>query len=86
MDFHICRVFVSCSQLALEKAANIRQALSSHLSDALNHVPSLVIFDDLDLIISSPSDMEGSQPLTSVTALTEYLTDILDEYGVIFLC
>lgn len=74
-------VFVSCSQLALEKAVTIRQALSSYLSDALDHVPSLVIFDDLDLIISSSSDLEGSQPSTSVTALTEYLTDILDEYG-----
>lgn len=86
MDFCVCRVFVSCSQLALEKAVTIRQALSSYLSDALDHVPSLVIFDDLDLIISSSSDLEGSQPSTSVTALTEYLTDILDEYGVIFLC
>lgn len=78
----MCRVFVSCSQLALEKAVTIREALSSYLSDALDHVPSLVIFDDLDLIISSPSVSEGSQPLSSVTALTEYLTDILDEYGV----
>ncbi|KAG7990266.1 hypothetical protein I3843_02G017200 [Carya illinoinensis] len=74
-------VFVSCSQLATEKASIIRQELSSYISDALDHAPSIVIFDDLDSIISSSSDLEGSQPSISVAALTEFLTDIMDEYG-----
>lgn len=73
---------MSCSQLATEKASIVRQELSSYISDALDHAPSIVIFDDLDSIISSSSDLEGSQPSTSVAALTEFLTDIMDEYGV----
>ncbi|VVA22737.1 PREDICTED: peroxisome [Prunus dulcis] len=73
-------VFVSCSQLAMEKALTIRQALSSYMSEALDHAPSLVILDDLDSIVSSSSDSEGSQTSTSVLALTEFLNDIMDEY------
>ncbi|KAE8009972.1 hypothetical protein FH972_006373 [Carpinus fangiana] len=74
-------IFVSCSRLASEKAVIIQQELSSYISDALDHAPSIVIFDDLDSIISSSSDLEGSQPSTSVVALTEFLTDLMDEYG-----
>lgn len=76
-------MFVGCSGLALEKASTIRQALSAYISEALDRAPSLVIFDDLDSIVSSSSDSEGSQPLTSIVALTKFLTDIMDEYGVI---
>jgi hypothetical protein len=83
--FFPCRVYVCCSQLATEKALTIRQALSSYISEALDHAPSVVILDDLDSIVSSSSDSEGSQPSTSVVALTEFLTDIMDEYGVVFL-
>ncbi|KAG8643609.1 hypothetical protein MANES_11G051180v8 [Manihot esculenta] len=74
-------VFVGCSGLALEKASTIRQALSGYISEALDRAPSLIIFDDLDSIISSPSDTEGHQSLTSVVSLTKFLTDIMDEYG-----
>ncbi|XP_050367235.1 peroxisome biogenesis protein 1 isoform X2 [Argentina anserina] len=74
-------VYVSCSQLAMEKALTVRQALSSYISEALDHAPSLVILDDLDSIVSSSSDLEGSQPSTSVVALAEFLIDIMDEYG-----
>lgn len=83
--FFPCRVYVSCSQLAMDKALTIRQALSSYISEALDHAPSVVILDDLDSIVSSSSDSEGSQPSTSVVALTEFLIDIMDEYGVVFL-
>ncbi|KAJ6342487.1 hypothetical protein OIU78_010421 [Salix suchowensis] len=74
-------VFVSCSGLALDKASAIRQTLSASISEALDHAPSLVIFDDLDTIVSSSSDSEGSQPSTSVVALTKFLSDFIDEYG-----
>ncbi|KAH7520809.1 hypothetical protein FEM48_Zijuj08G0185400 [Ziziphus jujuba var. spinosa] len=74
-------VFVSCSRLASEKALTIRHALSGYISEALDHAPSLVILDDLDSIISSSSDTEGSQPSGSVISLTEFLIDIMDEYG-----
>ncbi|KAL5538719.1 hypothetical protein UlMin_045272 [Ulmus minor] len=59
-------VFVSCSKLALEKAQTIRQALSGYISEAIDYVPSLVILDDIDSVIASSSDMEGSQPSSSV--------------------
>lgn len=77
----LCRIFVSCSKLALEKVPVIRQELANHVSEALNHAPSIVIFDDLDSIISTP-DSDGSQPSISVAGLTDFLVDIMDEYGV----
>ncbi|KAK7362476.1 hypothetical protein VNO77_04590 [Canavalia gladiata] len=73
-------IFVSCSKLALEKPPIIRQELANHVTEALNHAPSVVIFDDLDSIISTP-DSEGSQPSMSVAGLTDFLVDIMDEYG-----
>lgn len=73
--------FVCCSRLSLEKGPTIRQALSNFISEALDHAPSIVIFDDLDSIISSSSDPEGSQPSIPVIALTKFLVDIMDEYG-----
>lgn len=84
---YVCRVFVSCSRLASEKALTVRHALSGYICEALDHAPSLVILDDLDSIIPSSTDTEGSQPSGSVIALTEFLIDIMDEYGVtIFSC
>ncbi|KAK3009037.1 hypothetical protein RJ639_014621 [Escallonia herrerae] len=74
------RVFVCCSKLALEKSTAIRQVLSGYISEALDHAPSVVIFDDLDSIVASSSDPEGSQPSSSLMALTEFFTDIMDEY------
>ncbi|XP_020238350.1 peroxisome biogenesis protein 1 isoform X2 [Cajanus cajan] len=73
-------IFVSCSKLALEKVPIIRQELANHVTEALYHAPSVVIFDDLDSIISAP-DSEGSQPSISVAGLTDFLVDIMDEYG-----
>ncbi|KAJ0975826.1 hypothetical protein J5N97_017791 [Dioscorea zingiberensis] len=74
-------VFVSCSKLALERSQTIRQVIANYVSEALVHSPSLVIFDDLDSIISLPSEAEGAQPNSSVTTLMKLLTDIMDEYG-----
>lgn len=73
-------VFVTCSKLALEKSATIRKTLSGYLSEALDHAPSLVILDDLDSIISSSSDSEGSQLTSSSVELAQFLKDIIDEY------
>lgn len=78
-----CRVFVSCSGLASEKSPTIHQAISGYISEALDHAPSVIIFDDLDNILATSSDSEGSQPSLSLMALTEFLTDIMDEYEVI---
>ncbi|KAK2974557.1 hypothetical protein RJ640_009779 [Escallonia rubra] len=74
------RVFVCCSKLALEKSTTIRQELSGYISEALDHAPSVVIFDDLDSIVASSSDPEGSQPSSSLMALMEFFIDIMDEY------
>lgn len=73
-------VFVSCSRLALEKPPSIRQALSGYISEALDHSPSVIILDDLDSIVASSLELEGSQPSSSSAALIEFLNDILDEY------
>lgn len=77
----LCRIFVSCSKLALEKVPIIRQEIANHINEAINHAPSIVIFDDLDSIVST-HDSEGSQPSTSVAGLSDFLVDIMDEYGV----
>ncbi|KAI3464580.1 hypothetical protein Pfo_021243 [Paulownia fortunei] len=73
-------VFISCSRLTLEKPPTIRQALSSYISEALDHAPSVIVLDDLDSLIAPSSDLEGSQPSLSSAALIEFLADILDEY------
>ena len=78
-------VFVPCSRLAVEKVTSIREMLCDYLTDALDNSPSLVIFDDLDSIISSSSDAEGSQPSASVVALTEFITGVMDEYEVMYI-
>ncbi|XP_058106918.1 peroxisomal ATPase PEX1 isoform X2 [Magnolia sinica] len=74
-------VFVSCSKLSMEKALTIRQSLAGYISEALDNSPSLLIFDDLDSVVSSSSEPERSQLSTSVTALVEFFKDIIDEYG-----
>ncbi|XP_047316283.1 peroxisome biogenesis protein 1 [Impatiens glandulifera] len=73
-------VFVGCSKFSSEKSANIRQTLSGYVSEALNHAPSVIIFDDLDSIVSSSDGLEGSQPSASVVELTQLFLDIMDEY------
>lgn len=73
-------IFISCSKLAVEKSQTIRQAITGYISEALIHSPSVIIFDDLDSIVSFSSESEGSQLSNSTTALVKYLTDIMDEY------
>ncbi|TXG48256.1 hypothetical protein EZV62_027550 [Acer yangbiense] len=75
------RVVACCSRLALEKGTIIRQALSRCISEALDHAPSVVIFDDLDSIVSSSSDSEAPQSSSLVVALVKFLADVMDEYG-----
>ncbi|PKA47467.1 Peroxisome biogenesis protein 1 [Apostasia shenzhenica] len=75
-----CRLFVNCSKLALEKSQTIRQTVMNHVSEALMHSPSLIIFDDLDNIIPFASDSEGSQPSASVAAIANFFVDVIDEY------
>ncbi|PIA25324.1 hypothetical protein AQUCO_11800013v1 [Aquilegia coerulea] len=74
-------VYISCSRLSLEKPSAVQQELEKYLSEAREHSPSLVIFDDLDNIVSSSSDAEGSQTSTSANALIAFLMEIIDEFG-----
>ncbi|URD80161.1 Peroxisome biogenesis factor 1, N-terminal [Musa troglodytarum] len=74
-------VYISCSKLALEKRQTVRQAISGYISEALGSSPSIIIFDDLDNVISFSSDDEGYQPSSSATALVNLFINILDEYG-----
>ncbi|PWA68876.1 peroxisome 1 [Artemisia annua] len=73
-------VYVGCSRLASSKSQTIHQALSSYISEALDHTPSLVVLDDLDSIIASPNNSEDHHSSSSSTLLMEFLTGILDEY------
>ncbi|KAK8970931.1 Peroxisome biogenesis protein 1 [Platanthera guangdongensis] len=73
-------IYITCSKLALEKSQSIRQTVTNYVSEALIHSPSIIVFDDLDNIISSPSDHEETQTSTSVTVLANLFIDIMDEY------
>lgn len=66
----------------MEKPSAIRQALLSYVADALDHAPSVVVFDDLDSIVAASSESEASQPSSSSAVLAEYFADIMDEYEV----
>ncbi|GMH02682.1 hypothetical protein Nepgr_004521 [Nepenthes gracilis] len=72
--------FVCCSSLSSEKITTIRQVLADSISDALDHAPSLIIFDDFDSIIPSSLKNEGTQASASIISLTEFITSIMDEY------
>ncbi|XP_019090622.1 PREDICTED: peroxisome biogenesis protein 1-like isoform X1 [Camelina sativa] len=74
-------ILVSCSALAFEKVQHIHQVLSGVIAEGLEHAPSVIILDDLDSIISSSSDTEGTQASVGITMLTKFLTDVMDDYG-----
>ena len=74
---------MDCSKLGIGKAKETRQIIEDSISEALLHSPSIIIFDDLDNVISVSSDPQVSQSSGSSDSLVRYLTDILDEYKVI---
>ncbi|KAJ4773336.1 hypothetical protein LUZ62_063044 [Rhynchospora pubera] len=71
-------VYIDCSKLE-ENGTKIRQSISDYLSDALIHAPSVVIFDNLDEIISNPSDSAEGRSEAS-NSFTKYLAELIDEY------
>ncbi|KAM3190255.1 hypothetical protein ACQJBY_068446 [Aegilops geniculata] len=73
-------IYMDCSKLAIGKAKETRQTIEESISEALLHSPSIIIFDDLDNVISVSSDPQVSQSSSSSDSLVRYLTDILDEY------
>uniref|UniRef100_A0A453LBB6 ATPase AAA-type core domain-containing protein n=1 Tax=Aegilops tauschii subsp. strangulata TaxID=200361 RepID=A0A453LBB6_AEGTS len=77
--FFICRVYVDCSKLATEKNKKQLQQIADYIYEAIVHPPSVVIFDDLDSLISFSPDNLKSQSSNS-SAIVKYLIDMLDEY------
>ncbi|KAF8753111.1 hypothetical protein HU200_011765 [Digitaria exilis] len=73
-------IYRDCSKLALGKAKETRQAIEDSISEALLHSPSIIIFDDLDSLISASSDPQVSQSSSSSDSLVRYFADIMDEY------
>eukprot|EP01018_Ginkgo_biloba_P029575 Gb_20751 [translate_table: standard] len=70
--------FVSCSKFTGEQPQAVRGIISRDISEALDHSPSLVVFDDLDSVISSSVDSEGSELSSSAIGLAEFLADLMD--------
>nr|CAB3481710.1 unnamed protein product [Digitaria exilis] len=79
---HVSRIYRDCSKLALGKAKETRQAIEDSISEALLHSPSIIIFDDLDSLISASSDPQVSQSSSSSDSLVRCFADIMDEYKV----
>ncbi|KAL6646354.1 hypothetical protein ACP70R_017962 [Stipagrostis hirtigluma subsp. patula] len=73
-------MYIDCSKFALSKTKETKQAIEGSISEALLHSPSIIIFDDLDSVISVSSDPQVSQPSGSSDSLVRYLVDIMDEY------
>ncbi|XP_041994721.1 peroxisome biogenesis protein 1-like isoform X4 [Salvia splendens] len=65
-------VFVSCSRLTLWRSLQL--FVKNFLACTFCHH-----LDDLDSLVASSSDLEGSQPSSSSAAFIEFLADILDE-------
>lgn len=66
-----------------EQAQAVRAAIQEAVFEALRHAPSLIILDDLDLVIPSNLSSENSEPSTSSVVLSEYLSDLLDMFRVL---
>ncbi|KAG2580635.1 hypothetical protein PVAP13_6NG359400 [Panicum virgatum] len=73
-------IYRDCSKLALGKTKEMRQAIEDSISEALLHSPSIIIFDDLDSVISVSSDPQVSQSSSSSDSPVRYLADIMDEF------
>jgi peroxin-1 len=72
-----CRVLVRCSDLVGEQAVAIKGLLRDALQEAKLHAPSLVIFDDLDVLLPG-AESEGPEPAVAVVSMAEYLADLID--------
>ncbi|KAF7828197.1 anaphase-promoting complex subunit 1 isoform X1 [Senna tora] len=76
----LARTVAKCLEKHEDIVPMIQKEVTNIIMEALDHAPSIVIFDDLDSIIST-SDSEGSQPSISAAGLAGFLVDIIDEYG-----
>ncbi|KAM0898590.1 hypothetical protein ACQ4PT_021852 [Festuca glaucescens] len=72
-------VYIDCSKLAIENNKKQLQAIAEYIYEAIVHSPSIVLFDDLDSLISFSPDNQKSQSSNS-GAIAKYLVDVLDAY------
>lgn len=72
-------VYVACSKLAIENNKNQLQAIADCIYEAIVHFPSIVVFDDLESLISFSSENKKSQS-SNPSAIVKYLVDVLDDY------
>ncbi len=85
------RIYIDCSKLTVGKAKETKQTIEDSISEALLHAPSVILFDDMDNVVSVSSDPQAPQSSSSSDSIVRYLVDIMDEYKVrrcyhIFLC
>ncbi|KAL5231929.1 hypothetical protein ABZP36_030705 [Zizania latifolia] len=73
-------IYLDCSKLSLGKANETRKTIEDSISEALLHSPSIIIFDDLDNVVSVSSDPQAPQSSSSSDSVARYLADIMDEY------
>ncbi|XP_014757702.1 peroxisome biogenesis protein 1 isoform X2 [Brachypodium distachyon] len=72
-------VYVACSKLAIENNKNQLQAIADCIYEAIVHFPSILVFDDLESLISFSSENKKSQS-SNPSAIVKYLVDVLDDY------
>uniref|UniRef100_A0ACD6ACF7 Uncharacterized protein n=2 Tax=Avena sativa TaxID=4498 RepID=A0ACD6ACF7_AVESA len=71
-------VCIDCSKLAIENNKKQLPAIAEYIYEAIVHSPSIVVFDDLDNLISFSPDNRKSP--SNSGSIAKYLVDVLDEY------
>lgn len=72
-----CRVLVRCADLVGEQLNVIRRVLQDAVHEAMHHSPSLIILDDLDILLPA-AESEGPEPGIAVLSIAEFLADLMD--------
>uniref|UniRef100_A0A0E0QM99 Peroxisomal ATPase PEX1 n=1 Tax=Oryza rufipogon TaxID=4529 RepID=A0A0E0QM99_ORYRU len=73
-------IYIDCSKLTVGKAKETKQTIEDSISEALLHAPSVILFDDMDNVVSVSSDPQAPQSSSSSDSIVRYLADIMDEY------
>ncbi len=81
-QLHGCYAYssvVNCKSLVGQRLSSQLSILSDAVSDALLHIPSILLFDDLDAIAGSQELEVGGPTSMQATCVAEYLFDLLVE-------
>ncbi|KAI5071916.1 hypothetical protein GOP47_0014167 [Adiantum capillus-veneris] len=74
------RVMVKCAELVGEQTQVVRAAIREAVLEGVKYAPSLIVLDDLDMVIPANQSSDSSEPSTSSVVLAEYLSDLLDTF------